>query len=127
MDTHTETKTEAPARPAPRPQEAVRLDDKLLLSYASSMMRLLIFMEHCGPNHPCTMNETRLFRRYDAALTSRHDLLNSGIDRSAVSASIASYLIKIAKPTASTFDLEPDFEAEIVAKFVQNVRTRFSA
>lgn len=128
MDTHTETKTQSKTKFAHQViklDEAVKLDDRLLLGYASSSMRLLIFMEHCGPSHPCTMNESKLFRRYSAAVAMRHDALNVRQNRSVVAVCIANRLVHIAADVVHTFDLEPEFEAEILTKFASQVRARF--
>ena len=107
-------------------QEHVRLDEKLLLRYASSLMRLLVFMGHCGPSHPCTMNEVRLLRRYDEALIARHAALNARQDHAVTMRALADRSVEVAKNVAATLDLEPEFVAEILADFAKTVKNRFS-
>jgi len=106
--------------------EHVRLDEKLLLRYTSSLMRLLIFMGHCGPSHPCTMNEIRLLRRYDEALVARHAALNARQDHAVIMRALADRSVEIGSSVAATLDLEPEFVAEILADFAKTVKNRFS-
>jgi hypothetical protein len=125
MNHHMETNTNTNTKRACVPVQ-VRFDEVLLLRYASSLMRLLIFMNHCGPDHPCTVNETRLFRRYDGAVVARHVALNVQQAHSMIMRALADRLVNMSRDVVVTFDLEPEFASEILADFAKMVGNRFS-
>jgi hypothetical protein len=103
-----------------------KFDGNLLDSYASSLLRLLIFMAHCGPNHPCTENEVRLLRRYDSMIITKHIGINSNNDKTSVVSAVSNELMKMADEIILTFDLDSNFEEEIMSKFRKTIKNRFS-
>lgn len=108
-------------------QKAVRLNRKLLLGYASSLMRLFIFTEQCGTEHSCTKNEVRIQKRYDSAIATEHMKLNVGSDWPTVVRAIHRNLMAMAPSVVESFELEPEFQEEILEQFKQFVDTRFSS
>jgi hypothetical protein len=60
MHTHTQTRTNVKAT-----AQFITFNDELMMRYATSLVRLIVFNKHCGPEHSCTIEETRIFRKYD--------------------------------------------------------------
>lgn len=129
-NTHTYTKTQNDVMTrstAPPQSKEVRFDNRFLVDYVSSWLRLLIFATHCGPDHPCTQNEAKILRRYDSVVNVRHAMLNVRKEHSAFSSALCDHLVWMARNVIDTFELEPEFEEEILAKFAKTAQNRFSA
>lgn len=106
-------------------RKCVLLDRKLVIKYTSSLIRLMIFVSHCGPNHPCTITEIQLLKRYDSSIIGRHTELNNNCEYLEIMEALIACMIEVSKNVIQTLDLEPEFANEILIDFAKMIKNRF--
>lgn len=117
MHTHTQTRTNV--KPT---AQFITFNDELMMRFASSLVRLIVLNKYCDSEHPCTIEETRIFRKYDDEIARHAEILSSHCARQPLSHAFIKQLIGMFPHAAQFLSDNPDFQLEVKKLFTDAVK-----